>query len=250
MIPRPSRRTAVVAAVAVLPLALACTADRLAADRAADRLAGRAGCYLHTADRPQVVLGGFPFLPQGLSGHLDDVRISARNVRRGELTVSSLDARLRGVRQASGGKAAVERVTADAVVSFSSLNSMLAGKGGDGDAPRVQGLGYDNGMLAVETRVARAGMELPVTVLAEPSLSGRSLDFRPRYVKVLGRLVPAEQLMKRLPEQPELGRELPELPAGLRYSSAEVTGDGVRIGMTADDVSLTAGGKGKEGRAC
>ncbi len=236
------------AAAAVIPLALACTADRLAADRAAGRLSGRAACYLRTADRPRVALGGFPFLPQGLSGRLDDVRISARNVRRGELSVSSLDARLRGVRQAPGGKAAVERVTADAVVSFPSLNSMLAGKGGDG--PRVQGLGYDNGMLAVETRVARAGMELPVTVLAEPSLSGRSLDFRPRYVKVLGRLVPAEQLMKRLPEQPDLGRELPELPVGLRYSSAGVTGDGVRIGMTADDVSLTAGGKSKEGRSC
>lgn len=75
----------------------------VAADRAAAAWAGRAlADDLEHPDalgsRPEVTVGGVPFLTQALRGRYRDIRVSAHDVDGGDLVLSSLDARLTGAR--------------------------------------------------------------------------------------------------------------------------------------------------------
>ncbi|MEO3785803.1 DUF2993 domain-containing protein [Actinocorallia sp. B10E7] len=236
----PSRRAAIIVLSLGLVSGAAAGADRYLAHRTADRLAERATCLLEGT--PEVSVSGFPFVVQALTRELDEVRVTADGVRRGGITVSALDVRLFGVSVPDEGGVAVERLDAHAVVPFSAIEDALPRQGGE--------LSYENGMLAISTEVRRGGLSVPATVLAVPSLAGGKLTITPEYVKVLGRLLPARRLLDRLGEQPELSRDLPDLPDGLAYSEVAVTDGGLRVGMRAADLRVDGSEKADGGRSC
>lgn len=237
---RPPRRVAIIVLSLGLASGAAAGADRYLAHRTADRLSERAACLLKGS--PEVSVQGFPFVVQALSRELDEVRVTAGGVRRDGITLSALDVRLFGVRVPDRGSVRVERLDAHAVVPFSALKDALPDRAGE--------LSQENGMLAISTQVQRAGLSVPATILAVPSLAGGRLTVTPEYVKVLGRVLPARRLLDRLPNKPELSRDLPALPKGVAYSEVAVTDGGLRVGVRAADLQVEGTEKANGERSC
>lgn len=91
-----------------------------------------------------------------------------------------------------------------------------------------------NGTLAIspEVNIPLIG-NLPVTIFAAPELDGESLAMVPRSVTVLGRNRPPDDPIAKTVlgqvDQKGLTRELPALPKGVRYQSAAVDSEGVKV---------------------
>ncbi len=229
-----TRRLRVAIATAVAgAVVLALAGDRLAANLAATMVASRAACAAGLSSPPSVSVGRFPFLTQVLAGRYDDVEVSARNVRLGDLVARTVDAGLHDVTLPDPGHVRIGRVTADVTVAYSALPSRVAGQ-------PVTFAGA-NGLLAIGTTVSLAGHQVPVTVLALPQVTGDSLAIVPREVDVLGIRRPIGGALDRLFPAADLTQGLPKLPNGLHYRSASATADGLRVTLEGTDVTAPIG---------
>ena len=87
---RPRRRTRwpwVLLSIVVVLIALFVAADRIALHLAEDKAADTLQSSQQLNTKPDVSVGGFPFLTQLLAGEFDDVTISASNLEVGDNTV-------------------------------------------------------------------------------------------------------------------------------------------------------------------
>jgi hypothetical protein len=221
--------------VSVLLGGLLFTGDRLAGAAAAGLLADRLACAAGLDPRPAVSFGAVPFLVQVVSGRLVDVRVVAHHVRRGDVTVDTVDAHLHGLSLSAGDRMAAEHVSIELTVGYGALPAELAGHPVSYRAVA--------GRLAVDTTVTVAGRPLAVTILVEPRVDGTTLTLAPREVQVLGVRAPLDVLPPGTGLAGDLSRPLPALPAGLRYRSLAATGQGLRLEIDGDNVSATANGK-------
>jgi hypothetical protein len=215
-------------------VALFLVGDRMAAAVAERRIGERIACRFELVGSPAVSLGGFPFLTQIPSGRYDSVRVTALDVRRGNLTASRVEAILRDLTLPGGGRPIhVGEVDLTATVAYDTLPTAAGGRT----------LAYSpagNGTLAITTETAIAGRRIPVTVIVEPQLDSGRLGFTPREVEVLGVRRPAGDLLDRLGLKTDLGRDLPSLPAGLTYRSATAADDGLRITLAGAGLETNA----------
>jgi LmeA-like phospholipid-binding len=224
-----------VAGVAVLLGGLLFAGDRLAGAAAAGLVADRVACAAGLDARPAVSFGAVPFLPQLATGRLVDVRVVAHHVRRGDVTVDTVDAHLHGLSLPAGDRMAAAHVSIDLTVGYGVLPPELAG----------HPVGYRAvaGRLAVDTTTTVAGRPLAVTILVEPRIDGTTLTLTPREVQVLGVRAPLDVLPPGTGAAGELSRPLPALPAGLRYRSLTATEQGLRLAIDGDNVSAATNGK-------
>src|SRR4051794_36980190 len=78
-----------VGALAVLDRVAALAAERVVSERIQQNEG--------LASRPDVSIGGFPFLTQAADGEYDDVTVTVHGVRRGDLVIDTIRAHMTGV---------------------------------------------------------------------------------------------------------------------------------------------------------
>ena len=132
-------------------------AEAFAEDRVAQLVAERGGL----AGRPEVEIGGFPFLTQAVGGRYDDVRIGLTGADLGQPEGTRADVSLRGVQVAlsdvlSGSvqEVPVEGVDGTVTLPYGRLADVL----GAGTTVTRDGEG-----LRVQRTVEVAGLSLPLT---------------------------------------------------------------------------------------
>ncbi|MFD7444113.1 DUF2993 domain-containing protein [Streptomyces sp. NPDC059909] len=216
---------ALTAVLAALPLA-----DRIAVAAAEARLAGRiADRQKALAGTPQVSIDAFPFLLSAAEGTFPRVAVRADAVTaEGQPVQASVE--LRGV---TGKAGAYTAATADArfTVPFGSFGSL--GSFGDGPGEGASLSADAEGRLRIDREV----LGLPLTVVAELRLTGRTITPVPVAASFAGRPVD--------PAGPRVagafaGRErtVPELPAGLTPTGISVGDAGVTLHARAEGVRL------------
>ncbi|RNL74099.1 DUF2993 domain-containing protein [Streptomyces sp. I6] len=209
---------------ALLLVALPVT-DRVCATLAEKRIAERIAARQHgLSGTPHVTIGGFPFLLSAARGAFPSVEVQAdATTEEGRPVRATVE--LRDVAQRDGG---YEAASADAgfTASFDSLGEGL----GEGATLSADGAGR----LRVESEI----LGLPLTVVAEPRLTGRTISLVPVAASFAGRPVD--------PEGPRISAAfadrkvvVPELPAGLTPTRVSVDDAGVTLHARGDDVRLT-----------
>ncbi|GFH33898.1 DUF2993 domain-containing protein [Streptomyces pacificus] len=200
-------------------------ADRVCAALAEQRIAERIAARQHTlSGTPQVTIGGFPFLLNAARGAFPTVEVQAdATTEEGRSVRATVE--LRDVAERDGG---YEAASADAVFTapFDSL--------GEGLGPDATLSADGAGRLRVEAEI----LGLPLTVVAEPRLTGRTISLVPVAASFAGRPVD--------PSGPRISAafadrkvEVPELPAGLTPTRVSVDDAGVTLHARGDDIRLT-----------
>lgn len=94
-----------------------------------------------------------------------------------------------------------------------------------------------NGLLGISTAVQVPPIiDVPLTIFTQPRLADGTLTLVPRSVQILGADRPPSDLIAKLvlsqikPE--DLARELPALPAGIRYRSVSVDSGGIKVAVS------------------
>jgi hypothetical protein len=214
---------------------LALAADRgaeaVAEDRVAQLVAERGGL----AGRPQVEIGGFPFLTQAVGGRYDDVRISLTGADLGQPEGTSADVSLRGVEVAlsdvlSGSvqQVPVERVDGTATLSYALLAEQL------GPGTTVT---RDGDRLRVQRTVEVAGVSVPLTATGTVSLDGDTLVVDVDDASGAGVDVP-DVLVDQVSDALDVRYRIPQLPFGLQVTGVAPVDDGVRVRVEATDTVL------------
>ncbi len=149
----------------------------LAVDRGADLVAERAaGSAVQESQgltqRPEVTIGGFPFLTQLVAGSYDRVEVTAHDVPvdggGGSLTLGRLDAVLTGVSATRDySRIDVDRVRADALIGYDDLGDLLGIE-----------LGYGgSGSIEAKRTFTILGQDVTPTVTVQPRVVDGALAF-------------------------------------------------------------------------
>jgi DUF2993 family protein len=196
----------------VVLVGLAAVADRVAA-LGAERVVGeRIQQDEGLAVRPDVTIGGFPFLTQAFRGRYDDVTVNVRDLRRGPVVVSDVQAHLTGVHvpfsdvvRQKVNRVRIDNATAEIDLDYSDLNTMLGSKhvrfseGTDGHV-HVSATGSIAGVSGT------VGGDVPVTVQGDSLVVQAGLNIT----------IP-----------------LPSMPFGIQLKSARATANGITVVCTA-----------------
>lgn len=220
----------------VVLLGLLVVADRAGAAYAARVVAEEVQRAAGLDARPDVDVGGFPFLTQAVAGRYERIDVRATDVPADDLVIAVLEASLDGVRaplsdvlSQSLAEVPVDRVTARALLSYDVLAERYGTEGlviePDGDRLRITGeLSIaDQTLSAVATsRVEVQDGELLLSA-DEVGLQDETSD---------------SDSLSALSEALELRLPVEGLPYDLAVTAAEVRPDGVALDAEADDVVL------------
>ncbi len=206
-------------------------AEAFAEDRVAQLVAERGGL----AGRPEVEIGGFPFLTQAVGGRYDDVRIGLTGADLGQPEGTRADVSLRGVQVAlsdvlSGSvqQVPVERVDGTATLAY----ALLAAELGPGTTVTRNGDG-----LRVQRTVEVAGVSVPLTATGTVSLDGDTLVVDVEDASGAGVDVP-DLLVDQVDDALDLRYPIPQLPFDLQVTGVAPADDGVRVQVEATDTVL------------
>ncbi|MHB1064297.1 MAG: LmeA family phospholipid-binding protein [Georgenia sp.] len=206
----------------------AVAADRYLLARAEQEIATRVGAVLHTTGKPDVTIGGFPFLPQVLTGEIGDADAHAA------------DAVVEGLRLDDVDVSAREITLGDPVlVGELDLSATMA------DAALEQLLHEQMPALALRVTTTRDGVVLatelfglPLTITAVPTVIDGALAIGLDALTLAGATVDARVLPAFLEAADALTVELPALPPGLEIVGVEPRTGGVRLLVAGKDVAL------------
>jgi hypothetical protein len=208
-----------VALLVVLP-ALLLVADRVAVSYTEERVATRIEDRgFHT--RPQVTIAGFPFLTQVAARRLNKVVISAAGKKLGPVEVKRLDVTLYEVRaNSSRNGSTAARLSGTALIGFAGLAGVagLPGLTVSADGPDRLKITADLGLITgtATARVTRAGPGgIRIAVISAAGIP----------VAALGSLR-------------DITLPLPALPLGMTIQGVSVTGHGVLVDLTGQNVSF------------
>ncbi|CAO5176672.1 DUF2993 domain-containing protein [Frankia sp. AiPs1] len=163
---RPGGGLRITIVVAVVLLGLLLAVDRITPRVVAGQIATQAQRSERLSSKPEVSLGGFPFLTQVATGNYRDVRVDVRGQAEQGLRVDRLHADLVGVHVPLGDvingdvrRIPVDRLSARVELSFTDINAYLRSQGSAvtvgpaGTAIRVSG-----SLNVLGTTVAAAGI--------------------------------------------------------------------------------------------
>lgn len=118
--------------VVVIIVGLLVVADRVAVLAADSILAQRIQTDQGLSQRPDVSIGGFPFLTQAIGGRYDSVTVSVHNLHRVAVAVHTLTVHLNGVHvplsavfRGHVASVPVDRASASIVLTYADLNAFL-----------------------------------------------------------------------------------------------------------------------------
>jgi DUF2993 family protein len=230
--------------VLIVLVLLAILVDRAAWWFAERAIAGQVQKTAELTERPDVSVGGFPFLTQALRGRYKQIDADLRNPAvDGGLKIDELDIRFRGVRVSTGDaiKGKVDSVPVDsanavATVSFASLNAAAKENlsGVRGSTVKFASAGGDN-QLAVTGTYRGSGIDVPLKAKAKlvaedgdlvVKVSQGTLDSIPQQVRK-----PVGQLLNK-------ASRLPDLPFGFQARSVTVQPSGLTVQATSSTLDL------------
>lgn len=218
----------------------------LAADRAGAVVAGRAIAdeLQRTGDlgaRPDVTVGGLPFLTQAVRGRYRSIDVSATDVVAGDLRLPELTAQVTGARVRLRDALAddvtdvpVERVDARAVVPYDEL----VRRSGD----RELTVAPEGDRLRLRGEVQVLGRELEATALSRLTVENGALVLTAESFDVGSDAVDS-LLTGALHGVFDLRVDLDGLPYGLVVEDVQVQPDGLAVRASADDTVLTTGAR-------
>jgi hypothetical protein len=212
-----------IALVALLALVVA--ADRVAPVLVGRTVAARLQTQLHTPERPQVHVTGFPFLTQVAAGDYRRVTVDAADVPvdapGGGLTLDRVSAELTDVRPVAGGsRLRVGQLTGTATLGYPALSNYVG--------QTISYAGADGGRGRIKLGVRVAGADL-ATLSGVPVVQQdqQRLTLQDPRLELAGRELPSaliESLLDRV-----FHPQLPALAPGLRISTVRATAAGVRV---------------------
>jgi LmeA-like phospholipid-binding len=206
----------------VVLVALLIGLDRLAVHVAEDLVAKRIQTEQHLSSRPDVSIGGFPFLTQAIAGRYDDVTLTVHGLSAARLRVRTVTAHLSGVHLSLGdviarrvGSVPVDHASASVLVAYADLDTFLA----DRHITVARGAG---GRARVTGAVTVAGHTVSVSAQAAVSVSDTAVV-----------LTTDQGLDVTIP--------LPGLPFGLRLVSASADATGLTVAASAEGLVVHPG---------
>jgi hypothetical protein len=190
--------------------------DRLAAFGAERTVAHRLQVDQNLGVAPDVHIGGFPFLTQALRGDYREVSATVRDVRRDNLTITRVTARLYGVHvplssviRQSVHSLPTDRADGEVELSYADVNAYLADRG-------LRVAPAPDGQVRITGKVSGVDVSAAVGV----RVSGEDV--------VLGG------------DPVSVTLHLPQLPFGARLVSARATTEGLLVSATAKNLVVRA----------
>ena len=188
--------------------------------------------------RPDVAIGGFPFLTQAVGGRYRDISVDAAAVPAGEVVLQRLTARLVGAEvpladalSGSVDAVPVERIDAQVLLSYDDL----ARRAGD----RSVTLAPQGDLVRVRGSVRFLGQELAATAVSRISVEAGEVVVTAQSYEV-GNAVANGVLTGLLRDRLDFRFRLGALPYGLAVDGVDVRPDGVAVSAAAADTVLTA----------
>jgi hypothetical protein len=165
---------------------------------------------LSLSDRPSVSIGGFPFIPELISGDVSSVAVTAKgSITQGKLPVHEVNLTLHDVsfspRQlVAGGGTTIRAAMGEGTASFTQgdLNAALG-------ASIPVTIRFRNGRVVVRT--GQSGQEF----VATPSVSGGQLVLTPNQASI-----------------PRVSIDLPEIVGGITYRKVRIKGETATLSFT------------------
>jgi hypothetical protein len=185
------------------------------------------------SQKPDVTIGGFPFLTQVASKDFQRVTIATSNLPEGPVTITKVNVTATGIRLNSYSSASgtITSLSGTALISFSSLGNTLAQKFGPLGAV-LNGAGLN--LTAAGPSEVKASINLLVTSGSATwritRLSGNQL-----HVSLVSSSGLPSSLLGSIQS---LTVQIPKLPLGLTIDSVNVTPSGVVGQVSGHDVSF------------
>jgi hypothetical protein len=233
-------------------IVIAVVADRVAAQLAEREIEAQVVAALSDRgveyDSANVTVGGFPFLAQVASGRYEEISIDMTNVRltngSQRATLPTLNVVGRGIDADTvdlvegDARVVAETVTGTGLVTFSTLQTLV-----DYSRYNVSDVKFteESGALRATGTAHLAGVDLPITAVAEISVVDGAFQVRLRNAEAVGVEAPrvARDFLGNLVEQSVAAR-LPQLPFRLTLDDVQVASSGLTITATARDVPLAS----------
>jgi|SRR5271166_4667564 len=185
------------------------------------------------SQKPDVTIGGFPFLTQVASKDFQHVTIATSNLSEGPVTITKVNVTATGIRLRSYSSASgtIASLSGTALISFSSLGNTLAQQFGPLGS-LLGGAGLN--LTAAGPSEVKASINLVVTSGSATwritRLSGNEL-----HVSLVGSSGLPSTLLGSIQN---LNVQIPKLPLGLTIDSVNVTPSGVVGQVSGHDVSF------------
>jgi hypothetical protein len=226
----------IVLIVVVIVGILFVVADRVTVRVAQNKAAERAQTTENLTEKPKVSIEGFPFLTQVLSGKLDDVKVSAKDIAaddgQGVLRIDSFHADLHGVKFSDSYRRAVAD-SADGIAFLTYADLTKAAP--DGITVSYGGPTKD-GKTLVKLSAKVPGIANKVSVLSEVSV------VRPDSIRLRAQTLPkaftALGLDDEIRHQIDFTRPLTHLPSGISLTGVTSTPDGISVAADGQQVVL------------
>jgi hypothetical protein len=185
------------------------------------------------SQKPDVSIGGFPFLTQLASKDFQQVTVRAANLTEGPVTITKVDVTANGVRlkSYSSGSGTITSLAGTALISFTSLGNTLAQQFGPLGS-LLNGAGLN--LVAAGPNEVKASLNLVVTsgsaTWRVTRLSGNELQ-----VNLVASSGLSSSLLRSIQS---LTLHVPTLPLGLTIDSVAVISSGVTGRLSAHDASF------------
>jgi hypothetical protein len=217
-----------------------------AEERIADRVAQEVEAKGATSARPEVEIGGVPFVTQVLDGRYKEITIKLRefsgSAQGKTVKLPLLDIRAGDVRapldaiRTGNGQIVATTVTGTGTVDYASLAALLDRQGVT--------LGESNGKLSVKGPFEAAGQTFNVSGTADITVKGDVVQVR--FAELTAEGLPAIPLVQNLinnyAKQVSIDLKLPALPLQLEVQKVEPRPEGLVVTAAASEVPLNSGG--------
>jgi hypothetical protein len=214
----------------VVIVALLFAADRIGQYIAEGVAAKTLQTSQHLPNRPDVSVGGFPFLTQLATGHYDHVTVTAKDVpldsANQALTVSRLQVVLHNLTVSrSFHLFRAKTATASATIGYTELGKALG-----------VALGYaGNDRVKASKQVTVAGTTISGTVTSQPTFNGTALSFQNSTVTGVGQ-VPAA-VTEALNRVFDVHLPLDQIPFDIRVTALHASATGIVLDFAGSNLS-------------
>jgi len=240
--------------VLVLLLGLVIIADRVGASTAEDRIADQAAVEMQKAGatsqgKPDVEIGGFPFLTQVLSGSYERITIKAQQPRSKDIKLEQMTLVATDVKAAASdllngrGPITAGRLTGTATMSWDTVKSLieLSGLPVPFDPSTLQIKVLDNN-VELRLPVTVAGFSTTLRAKGVVSVAAGKVQLRLTDVGTDGAELPpaARALLNQYRSRLQATIRTPQMPYKLAINKVESSEAGILATASSDNVQLVS----------
>jgi hypothetical protein len=224
----------------------AATAENVLADQAAKEMKAR---NITSAQKPEVSVGGFPFLTQVLAGKYDKVTIKVNQPATSTVKLETLTlvaapvhAPLK-VLTSHEGEVTADLVTGTATMNWAEVTKLLEVAGAPGIDPSQVQLSVVDDQIRLRIPVAANGIQGAVTATGTLAVADGKVRVKLTNVAAEGANVPAyiTRWVNSAARNITVQLKIPQMPYKLTVKKVETTSTGIMAIASADHVRLAGG---------